>query len=89
MPTLDIDMFDDTPKVGDKVKVLGKIKSIDEDSGDVSISYDDVSIVKKKKKSKSDSDDNDSDDDVIVYDSMPPNSQTLDEALNQSFPNTQ
>lgn len=92
MPTLDIDMFDDTPKKGDKIKVLGKVKSIDEDSGEVTVSYDDVSIVKKRKKSSSDRDDDDDDvtiDYTMTQDSMPPNTQSLDQALAQSFPNTQ
>lgn len=94
MPTLDIDMFDDTPKKGDKIKVMGKVKSIDEDSGEVNVTYDDVSIVKKRRKSSSRRDDDDDDDDVTIdytmnQDSMPPNTQTLDQALAQSFPNTQ
>lgn len=96
MPRLDIDMFDDAPKIGDKVKVLGKVESIDEDSGEVEITYDKASIVKKKKKSSrrnNDDDDDDDDDDVdIVYTNEqmpPPESQSLDSALARAFPNTQ
>lgn len=91
MPRLDIDMFDDEPKVGDKVKVMGKVKSIDEDSGEVEVTYDDVSIVdKKKRKKRRDSNDDIYDDETIVVDTqMQPQSQTLDQALAQSFPNTQ
>lgn len=93
MPTLDIDMFDEEPKVGDKVKVTGKIKSIDEDDGTVDISYDDVKIVdeKKRKKRRSDRNDDDFIDDetVIVQNEMPPNMQTYDQALATAFPNTQ
>lgn len=95
MPTIDIDLFDDEPKVGDKVRVKGKVESIDEDTGKVEISYDDVDIVgkeKKRKKRRSRDNDNDFDDDVdIIYtqDQMNPNTQTLDQALGQAFPNTQ
>lgn len=89
MPRLDIDMFDDAPKVGDKVKVLGKVESIDEETGEVEVSYDDASIVKKKRKS-SNRDDDDDDDVEIVYDTgMPPESQSLDGAMSRAFPNTQ
>ncbi len=35
MPKIDIDMFEESPKVGDKVKVIGKINYIDEESGEV------------------------------------------------------
>lgn len=93
MPKIDIDMFDDTPKVGDKVKVMGKVKFIDEDSGEVEVSYDDVSIVKKNKK-RSDRNDNDDDDDdmdgtMTIDTQVFPQSQSLDAALGQAFPNTQ
>lgn len=93
MPRLDIDMFDEEPKVGDKVKVLGKVKSINEDSGEVEVSYDDVKIIDEKKRKKRrdyDSEDEVIDDEtVIVRNEMQPNTQSLDEALAQSFPNTQ
>lgn len=93
MPRLDIDMFDEEPKVGDKVKVLGKVKSINEDSGEVEVSYDDVKIIDEKKRKKRrdyDSEDEVIDDEtVIVRNEMQPNTQSLDEALVQSFPNTQ
>lgn len=92
MPNLDLDMFDDAPKVGDKVKVMGKVESIDEDTGEVEVSYDDVDIVgkeKKRKKRRSYSRDDDMDDEVVVDVEMMPNTQTLDQALSQSFPNTQ
>lgn len=94
MPTLDIDMFDEEPKVGDKVKVTGKIKSIDEDDGTVDISYDDVKIIdpkKRKKRRDYDTDDDFIDDDetVIVRNETQPNMQTYDQALAQAFPNTQ
>lgn len=93
MPEIDIDMFDDEPKVGDRVKVLGKVKSIDDD-GMVEISYDDVSIVKKNRKKRRDNgDDRDNDDDFEVVEVMETsdmsNSQSLDEALSKAFPNTQ
>lgn len=90
MPKIDIDMFDDEPKVGDRVKVVGKVKSIDDD-GMVEISYDDVSIVKKKRKNRSDNDDDDDDDfevEVMQTSDMT-NSQSLDEALSKAFPQTQ
>lgn len=90
MPRIDIDLFDESPKVGDKVKVMGKVKSINEDTGEVEVSYDDVSIVKNKKKRNNNDDDNDYNDDQIVLDTeMNPETQTLDSALGRAFPNTQ
>lgn len=97
MPTIDIDKFDETPKVGDKIRVKGTVKSIDEDNGEVEVTYGDVSIVDKKKRKKrrdNDDDDWDDDDDDVVYvrDDMmapPPESQSLDNALAQAFPRTQ
>lgn len=92
MPRLDIDMFDEDPKVGDKVKVTGKVESIDEDSGEVEVSYDDVKIVdEKKRKKRRDRDDDDIiyDDEVVVSTQMEPNDQSLDTALARAFPNTQ
>lgn len=91
MPKLDIDEFDETPKVGDKVKVMGKVESIDEDSGQVEVSYDDVSIVKKRKKNRRDNDEDDDFEEVVVTEeqTMEPNSQSLDAALARAFPNTQ
>lgn len=88
MPRLDLDMFDDAPKVGDKVKVTGKVESIDEDTGEVEVSYDDVNIVGKEKKRKKRRS-YDTDDEVVVEMETMPNTQSLDEALSQSFPNTQ
>lgn len=93
MPILDIDMFDEDPNVGDKVRVTGKVKSIDEETGEVDISYDDVKIVdeKKRKKRRDRDNDDDFDDDVeIVVDTQSyPQDQSLDSALARSFPNTQ
>lgn len=91
MPKLDIDMFDDSPKVGDKIKVLGEVKFIDEETGEVEVSYDDASIVRKKKRSDR-SDDNDDDDDEVTMrmdTEVMPESQSLDSALARAFPNTQ
>lgn len=90
-------MFDEDPKVGDKVKVLGKVDSIDEETGEVEVTYDDVKIIDPKKRKKRRNRDNDDDDDdirffnerVVVEPQMEPNQQTLDQALAQSFPNTQ
>lgn len=92
MPKLDIDMFDETPHVGDKVKVVGKINSIDEDAGEVDVSYDKVSIMRKKKRSKNRDNDDDDDDTFFVEttdEQMAPNTQTLDDALARSFNRTQ
>lgn len=88
MPRLDLDMFDDAPKVGDKVKVMGKVESIDEDTGEVEVSYDDVDIVGKEKKRKKRRSYG-TEDEIVVETEMMPNTQTLDQALSQSFPNTQ
>lgn len=93
MPKLDIDMFDEDPKVGDKVKVLGKVDSIDGETGEVEVTYDDVKIIDPKKRKKRRNRDDDDDDfineRVVVEPQMDPNQQTLDQALAQSFPNTQ
>lgn len=92
MPTIDIDKFDETPKVGDKIKVEGRVQSIDEDDGTVEVTYGDVSIMQKRKKRRNRRDDDDDDftDEVVLQETMmPPESQTLDQALAQSFPNTQ
>lgn len=90
MPRIDIDMFDESPKVGDKVKVMGKVKSINEDTGEVEVSYDDVSIVKKhKKRDRDDNNDNDDDVEITMDEQVYPESQTLDSALGRAFPNTQ
>lgn len=81
MPKLNIDQFENEPKVGDKVRVEGKVESIDTDSGEVEVSYDDVKIVGKK----SSSDNEKSDEDMSEND----NSQSLDKALSQAFPQIQ
>jgi len=88
VPTLDIDMFDDSPKVGDKIKVTGKVKSIDEETGEVDVSYDDVTILKKNR-NRSDNDDNDEDEVDAMNHQIYPESQSLDAALGRAFPNTQ
>lgn len=75
MPKLSIDQFDETPNVGDKVKVIGKVQSIDEDSGEVEVSYDDVSIVGEEKSEK-----------MKMDEEMP---EDLDKALNRTFSKTQ
>lgn len=92
MPTLDIDQFDEAPNVGDKVRVTGKVKSIDEDTGEVEVTYDDVKIVDEKKRKKRrdyNTEDDFVEEDVVLHPEMMPNTQTLDQALAQSFPNTQ
>ena len=86
MPTINLDEFDDAPDIGDKVIVKGKVLSIDEDTGEVEISYDSVKIrneKRKKRKNRDNDDDDDDDDDVeVVYrDDM-----SVDEALARSFP---
>lgn len=89
MDRLDIDMFDEEPKVGDKVKVLGKIESIDEDSGEVEVSYDDVKIIDEKKRKKRDRKDNEDDDEITLDMEVDPNDQSLDSSLARAFPYTQ
>ena len=89
MPKIDIDMFEVSPKVGDKVKVLGKINHIDEESGEVDVSYDTVSVVnKRKKKDREDSDESD-EVEVAMDEEVTTNDQSLDNALMRAFPNTQ
>lgn len=91
MPKLNIDEFDEAPHVGDKVKVMGKVESIDEDTGEVEVSYDDVKIVdEKKRKKRKDRDDDDFEDEVVFEEATDmSNSESLDNALARSFPNTQ
>lgn len=82
-------MFDETPKVGDKIRVTGKVKEINDDTGEVEVTYDDVNIVKKKRKSRNnDDDDNDTDMENMPAETMP-EFQTYDQALSRAFPNTQ
>lgn len=88
MPKISIDEFDESPKTGDKVKVMGVVKFIDEDSGEVEVSYDDVKIVKKDKKQDRSDDDND-EIEISMEEEVEPESQSLDAALSRSFPNTQ
>lgn len=88
MPKLNIDMFPKPPKVGDKVKVLGKVENIDEGSGEVEVSYDDVSFVNKKS-SDNNSQDEGSSDNNTMDDQTNPESQSLDDALGQAFNKTQ
>lgn len=89
MPKLDIDMFDQEPKVGDHVRVKGKIESINEDTGEVEVSYDDVSIIDKDKVKKHKKSRDYGDEEVVLEDQMAPNTQSLDQALGEAFPNTQ
>lgn len=86
MPKIAIDQFDSPPKMGDKVTVIGKVQTIDEATGEVEISYDSVKVNGKTKRNR-DSDDNDESDDLP--EEMAPNTQNLDEALSNAFPNTQ
>ena len=76
MPKLNIDDFNETPKIGDVVKVTGKVQSINEDTGEVEVSYDEVTVSDKSKEPKGD-------------DSMNEESQDLDNALAQAFPQNQ
>lgn len=91
MPTLDIDMFDNEPHVGNKVKVIGKIESINEDTGEVEVTYDKVTIVRKRKsdRKRSDNDnDDDDDDDVFITETnteTQPQPMDLDSALARNF----
>lgn len=87
-------MFDESPKVGDKIKVIGKIKSIDDQSGQVEASYDSVTIITKRHMSKNSKNDhyveaNPPDQTGQDQGGMNPNSQSLDQALSQAFPQTQ
>ena len=88
MPNINIEEFDKEPSIGDKVRVEGKVESIND--GVVEITYDLVKILdkdkKKRKKAKKrdndDDDDDDDDDDVeIIYDDI----VTVDDALEQTF----
>lgn len=83
MPNINLDEFDDAPDIGDKVTVKGKVLSIDEETGEVEISYDSVKVGDKNQNRKDrDYDDEEDDDmDVVVRDEM-----TVDEALSRSFP---
>lgn len=76
MPKLNIDDFSETPKIGDTVNVTGKVKSIDENSGEVEVSYDEITLSNKTKTSETENTSNDE-------------SQSLDNALSQAFPQNQ
>lgn len=85
MPNINLDEFDDAPDIGDRVIVKGKVLSIDEETGEVEISYDSVKIRNQKKRKNRDNDDDDDDDDdvdIVYRDEM-----SVDEALSRSFPN--
>lgn len=79
MPTLQLDDFDDTPSVGDRVTIKGEIESIDTETGEVEVSYDSVKTKedRKRKRRDRDNDDDDDDDDDFV---------TLDQAMVRAFP---
>lgn len=90
MPTLQIDEFNETPHVGDKVRVVGKVESIDENTGEVEVSYGDVKIMNDKKHKKHKREDDDEDEEVVFEETADmSNSESLDNALARSFPNTQ
>lgn len=78
MPTLNVSDFDHAPKVGDAITVDGKVKSINEDTGEVDVSYDKISFVNKKESTKN----------AMPNETMP-NSNSLDQALSQAFDKTQ
>lgn len=44
MPTVPIEMFDTPPTVGDRVTVTGTVESINEERGEVEISYESVAM---------------------------------------------
>lgn len=85
MPKLDIDQFDKEPSLGDKVKIVGKVKSIED--GMVEISYDKVTIMdKKRRKNRDDNNDDDDDDFVEVSEETTvTDGVSADEALNRYF----
>jgi hypothetical protein len=80
MPTLNIDQFDEPPKIGDQVTVTGKVNSIDQNSGDVDVSYDSVSLGGQN---------NQSPDNEQTETENPDEPENLDSALSKAFPNTQ
>lgn len=86
MPQIPLEEFDSPPEIGDKVKVVGKVERIDEETDEVYVSYDKVEIINenKKKRKRRDYEDDDDEDDVVVRDDI-----TVDEALARSFPASQ
>lgn len=91
MPKINIDEFETEPSLGDKVRVEGVVKSINEEDGVVEISYDKVYVKNKhhKHKHKHKDYDNDEDTDEVVIVSEDKNPTNLDDALAKAFPNTQ
>lgn len=85
MPRIDIDEFNEEPSIGDKVKVVGKVKSIED--GMVEISYDKVTIIDEKKKRRKKRDDDDDDDDFVEVseETTVTDGMSADEALNRYF----
>lgn len=81
MPTLNVDQFDTPPHVGDHVKVLGKVKSINDQTGEVDVSYDTVTIVNAPKNKKASNNNYNNPDNTVPMDQqMQPNTQSLDQA---------
>lgn len=90
MPNLNIDQFDSPPSEGDKIKVIGVIKSIDHQTGDVEASYDKVTVIGKGKPSDNTDNTDNTDNNSSDNSNQDQNSyQTSDEALNQAFNKTQ
>lgn len=79
MPKINIEEFETEPSVGDKVKVVGKIKEIED--GMVEISYDKVTIMDKKDRK----DDDDEFMEVSEEETVTSNGMSADEALNRYF----
>lgn len=75
MPKLNIEDFETPPQVGQTVRVEGKVKSIDEDSGEVDVSYDKIEITEGS--------DNESDEGS--EDSEESGDLSLDAALKKNF----
>lgn len=85
MPRISIDEFNEEPSIGDKVKVVGKVKEIED--GMVEISYDKVTIMDKKRRKNRDNDNDDDDDDFVEVseETTVTDGMSADEALNRYF----
>jgi len=79
MPKLNIDQFDTEPSVGQKVRVEGEVKSIDQDTGEVEVSYDKVETIDRSESSEENSESSDNSVQGV----------NLDDALKKSFNYTQ
>lgn len=85
MPKLNVEMFDEAPSKGDEVTIKGKVLSIDQDSGDVEVSYDVVTSKTKEEEGEDREEVMEEKGEEASYKAP----ESLDEALGKAFQKTQ